>query len=121
MKKQLFGIPVLILVTVILVIMVYMFNRDTDKKEPQEGDLFLYYVSAEGYSFEKIPYQFVNKEYEGAEQARILLEPLLSDTRIHTSDLLSELNFFKMDAEELIKSTKSAESIQKLEEALKKR
>ncbi len=63
MKKYVFGIPVLILVAVILVIMVSMFSPGTGKEDQPEGDLSLYYVDSEGYSFHKVPYRF-----DGGEQ-----------------------------------------------------
>ena len=61
MKKNIFGIPVLILVAVVLVIMVSMFAPRKEKEEQPEGDITLYYVSTEGYSFEPMPYLFSNK------------------------------------------------------------
>ena len=75
MKKHVFGIPVLILVAVILVIMVSMFSRNEGKEEQPEGDISLYYVSAEGYSFKKVPYKF-NGTGQAIEMAEEILEQL---------------------------------------------
>lgn len=75
MKKYVFGIPVLILVAVILVIMVSMFNPGKGKKEQPEGDVSLYYISSEGYSFHKVPYRFTNAE-QTLEMAVDVLEEL---------------------------------------------
>ena len=61
MKKNMLGIPVLILVTVILVVMVSIFIPDKTQKEQENGDVNLYYISAEGYTLEQIPYQFSSK------------------------------------------------------------
>ncbi len=72
MKKNMLSIPVLILVTVILVIMVSMFTSVKTQKEQPEGDVNLYYVSAEGYSLEQIPYQFSSKGHTVAMAIEIL-------------------------------------------------
>ncbi len=57
MKKYVFGVPVLIFVAVILVIMVSMFAPGNDKTNQPEGDISLYYISSEGYTLKKVPYQ----------------------------------------------------------------
>lgn len=59
--------------------------------------------------------------YEGAQQGLALLGSILSDTRVLTKDLLSELNFFEQDAKKLINITKSTAAIKELEAALQKR
>ena len=60
MNKYLFGVPILILVTVILVIMISFFTSNENKKELTEGDISLFYVSTDGLSFRQVPYQFSN-------------------------------------------------------------
>lgn len=72
MKKYIFGVPVLILVAVVLVIMVSIFTPHKEKEEELEGDIYLYYVSQEGYSFNKVPYQFVNKGQTAAMADEVL-------------------------------------------------
>lgn len=59
--------------------------------------------------------------YEGAEQGLALLEPLLSDARIKTDDLLSELEFFRQDAAKTVAYTRGAEELEMLEKVLQQR
>lgn len=75
MKKYVFGIPVLILVTVILVILVSFFQPGEKHTEPEEGDVSLYYVSTEGYSFKQVPYDFVSPG-QTPDMAKEVLEQL---------------------------------------------
>ena len=75
MKKHIFSIPVLILVTVLIVLFVSIFNSNKDKEEAEEGNLLLYYMASDNFSFEPVPYSFVNKSSE-LEMAKEALEQL---------------------------------------------
>ncbi|MBE5955560.1 MAG: hypothetical protein E7253_03815 [Lachnospiraceae bacterium] len=72
MKKYVFGIPVLIIMTMVLVILISIFSPRRDKKEQPEGDILLYYISTDGYSFHKVPYQFTGNS-QGIEKAKEIL------------------------------------------------
>ena len=75
MKKYIFGIPVLILVAVVLVVMVSIYAPNKQKPEEPEGDISLYYISTEGYSLKKIPYQFAGTG-QTLEMAKEVMEQL---------------------------------------------
>ena len=75
MKKFIYGIPVLILVAVVLAVMVSVFTPGTDKEKEPEGDISLYYISADGYAFKKVPYQFVSAG-QPVDMAKEVLEQL---------------------------------------------
>ncbi len=61
MKKYILSIPVLILTAVILVVIVSFFTPQDKTVEETEGDISLYYISAQGYTFKQVPYKFLDK------------------------------------------------------------
>ena len=59
--------------------------------------------------------------YAGAQKGLTVLEPLLSDKRIKNDDLLSELAYFKQDAEKTIAYTQGTAQLEALEATLRQR
>lgn len=73
-KKYIYGVAILILVMVLLILIISLVSSGSQEKE-EEGDIWLYYVSADGLSFHREPYQFSNKG-QTIEMAKEALEQL---------------------------------------------
>lgn len=62
MKKNITGILVLILIIILILLGVGIRQQKKEEKTPVEGDITLYYISADGLSLQGIPYQFKNAD-----------------------------------------------------------
>lgn len=77
MKKHITGILLLILIIVLILLGVGIFHHDEEEKEQIEGDINVYYISADSLSLYEVPYQF-KKTDEIPGMAREVLEALKS-------------------------------------------